>query len=260
MAKPGYVWSGSEWENFSGPSAETLPAGTIAMWVKATPPTGWLLCNGAQYDKTVYAQLFANVGDAYELGTETTGNSRLPNMIDRFVIGSDSRNKVSKQSAYQTNSINAQQHTFVSTIAIGTGNTAHNHNLASFNNDHAHNTNAPTSTGGGDHNHPMNAHNPNAEGGGNVSRTAGGAGSSFSAHSHNANAPSTNGGGAHNHALNGVSTNNANVTSHAHSTNFSSLNTHNHTITNNPVSSAVPTTTVIPAYRAIHYIIKATNG
>ena len=260
MAKPGYVWSGSEWENFSGPSAETLPAGTIAMWVKATPPTGWLICNGAQYPIATYPQLFANVGNAYELGTETSGNSRLPNMVDRFVIGSESKDKVNQQSAYQTNSINAQQHTFVSTIAIGTGNTAHNHSLASFNNDHAHNTNAPTTNGDGAHNHPMNVHNPNAEGGGNVSRTAGGAGSSFSAHSHNANAPSTNGGGEHNHSLNGVSTNTANVTSHGHVTTDSSFNTHNHTITNNPVTSAVPTSTVIPAYRAIHYIIKVTNA
>jgi len=260
MAKAGYVWSGSAWENFTGPSPETLPAGTIAMWVKATPPTGWFICDGAQYNKTTYAQLFTNVGDAYELGTETAGNSRLPNMVDRFVIGSDIKNKVTKQIAYQTNSISTQLHTFVSSIAIGTGNTSHNHSLASFNNDHAHNTNTPTTNNDGAHNHPMNAHNPNAEGGGNVSRTAGGAGSSFSAHSHNANAPSTNGGGEHNHSLNAVSTNNANVASHAHNTNDSTFNTHNHTITNNPVLTAVPTTTVIPPYRAIYFIIKATNA
>jgi microcystin-dependent protein len=260
MAKPGYVWSGTEWENSTGPGSETLPAGTIAMWVKATPPTGWFLCNGAEYNKTTYAQLFTNVGDAYELGTETVGNSRVPNMQDKFVIGSDIKDKVTQQIAYQTNSLSTQTHTFVSTISIGTGNTAHNHNLASFNNDHAHNTNAPNTNGDGAHNHPMNAHNPNAEGGGNVSRTAGGPGSSFSAHSHNANAPSTNGGGEHNHLLNGVSTNTANVVSHAHSTTDSTLNTHNHTVTNNPVSSAVPTATVIPAYRAIYFIIKVTNG
>jgi microcystin-dependent protein len=259
MAKPGFIWSGTEWENFTGPSPETLPAGTIAMWVKATPPTGWLLCNGSEYDTTTYPDLHTNVGNAYELGTETSGNSRLPNMIDRFVIGSVSRDKVTQQDAYQTNSLNTQQHNFVPTISIATGNTAHNHSLASFNNDHAHNTNTPTTTGGGAHNHPMNAHNPNAETGGNLSRTQGGPGTSFSGHSHNANAPSTNGGGDHNHALNAVSTNNANVTSHAHNTNFSSLNTHNHTVTNNPTLSAVPTTTVIPSYRAIHFIIKATN-
>ena len=260
MAKPGYVWSGTEWENFTGPSPETLPAGTIAMWVKATPPTGWLLCNGAEYNKTTYAQLFTNVGNAYELGTETAGNSRLPNMVDKFVMGSDIKDKVTQQIAYQTNSINAQQHTFVSTISIGTGNTAHNHSLAAFNNDHAHNTDTPTTNNDGAHNHPMNAHNPNAESAGSIGRTQGGPTSTFPAHSHNANAPSTNGGGEHNHSLNAVSTNNANTVSHAHNTTFSSLNTHTHTVTNNPVLSAVPTATVIPAYRAIHFIIKATNG
>jgi hypothetical protein len=258
MAKPGYVWSGTEWENFTGPSPETLPAGTIAMWVKATPPTGWLLCNGAEYNKTTYAQLFTNVGNAYELGTETAGNSRLPNMVDKFVMGSDVKDKVTQQIAYQTNSINAQQHTFVSTIAIGTGNTAHNHNLSSFDSSHYHATSAITN-GDGAHNHPMNAHNPNADSGASVSRTTGGPTSSFAAHSHNANAPSTNGGGEHNHSMSGSFVNNTAI-SHGHATNFSSLNTHTHTVTNNPVSSAIPTTTVIPAYRAIYFIIKATNG
>jgi microcystin-dependent protein len=259
MAQPGYVWSGTEWENATGPGSETMPAGTIAMWVKATPPTGWLMCDGAEYNKTTYAQLFANVGNAYELGTETSGNSRVPNMQDRFVRGAVVKDKVTQQDAYQTNSLSSQQHTFVSDISVATANTAHNHNFTYVNNDHTHNTNTPNTNNDGAHNHPMNAHNPNAEGGGNTSRTAGGAGSSFSAHSHGANAPSTNGGGEHNHSLNAVSTNTANVVGHDHTTNFSTLNTHNHTVTNNPVQSAVPTTTVIPPYRAVHYIIKATN-
>jgi microcystin-dependent protein len=260
MALAGYVWSGSEWENFTGPSPETLPAGTIAMWVKATPPTGWFICDGAQYNKTTYAQLFTNVGNAYELGTETAGNSRLPNMVDRFVIGSDIKDKVTQQIAYQTNSVSTQLHTFVSTIAIGTGNTTHNHSLASVNSDHAHNTNTPTTNGDGAHNHPMNAHNPNATGATTVTRLIGSSGTTNQSHSHNANAPSTNGGGGHNHSLNAVSTNNANVVSHAHNTNDSTLNTHTHTITNNPVLTAVPTSTVIPAFRAIYFIIKATDG
>lgn len=261
MAKAGYVWSGTEWESFTGQSAETLPAGTIAMWVTATPPTGWFICDGAQYNKTTYAQLFSNVGNAYELGTETAGNSRLPNMVDRFVIGSNMKNKVTQDIAYQTNSVNTQQHTFVSTIAIGVGNGAHNHSLTSFNNDHTHNTNAPTTNGDGAHNHPMNAHNPNADPGTNVARNASGnTTTSFSAHSHNANAPSTNGGGEHNHTINAVSTNTASVASHAHNTTDSTLNTHTHAVTNNPVLTPVPTTTVIPAYRAIYFIIKATNA
>lgn len=260
MAQPGYVWDGAEWENFTGPSQETMPAGTIAMWLKATPPTGWLLCNGQEYGTSTYPDLYANLGNAYEIGNQGPGISRVPNMMDKFVIGAVSKDKVAKQDAYQSNSLSTQQHTFVSAITLATGNTAHNHNFASFNNDHTHNTNTPTTNGDGAHNHPMNAHNPNAEGGGNVSRTAGGAGSSFSAHSHNANAPSTNGGGGHNHSLNAVSTNTANTVSHAHSTNFSTLNTHNHTVENDPVQSAAPTTTVLPPYQAVHYIIKATNG
>ena len=260
MAQAAYAWSGTEWENITGPSPETLPAGTIAMWVKATPPTGWFICDGAQYNKTTYAELFANVGNAYELGTEGVGNSRLPNMVDKFIIGSDVKNKVTKEIAYQTNSVSSQQHTFVSTIAIGTGNTAHNHSLASFNNDHAHNTNAPSTNGDGAHNHTMNAQGIGADGSGTITRAAGGFQRPNAGHSHGGNTPSTNGGGNHNHGLNAISTNNANVASHAHSTTDSTLNTHNHTLTNNPVLTAVPTSTVIPPYRAIYFIIKATNG
>lgn len=259
MAKPGYVWSGTEWENFTGPSQETMPAGTIAMWVTSTPPTGWLLCNGQAYSTSTYPDLYANLGNAYEIGNQGPGISCVPNMMDKFVIGSVSKDKVTQQAAYQSNSLSSQLHTFVSNISVATGNTAHNHNLAAFNNDHAHNTNTPTTNGDGAHNHPMNAHNPNASNE-SISRTAGGASATFVGHSHNANAPSTNGGGEHNHSLNAVSTNTANTVSHAHSTNFSTLNTHNHTVTNVPVQSAAPTTTVIPSYRAIHYIIKATNG
>lgn len=263
MAKPGFVWSGTEWENFTGPSPETLPAGTIAMWVKATPPSGWFICDGAEYNKTTYAELFNNVGDVYELGTETLGNSRLPDMRARFVIGSENPYKVLKQKAYEFNSSSGSgihQHTFVSTISLATGNTAHNHTLATTNHDHTHNTNAPTTNNDGAHNHPMNAHNPNAEAN-NIGRTAGGPTASFPAHSHTANAPSTNGGGEHNHGLNGVSTSAANVPSHGHQTNYSSLNTHNHTVLNSPVLSGSSSSGAhhTPPYLNIFYIIKRTN-
>lgn len=263
MAKPGFVWSGTEWENFTGPSPETLPAGTIAMWVKATPPSGWFICNGAEYNKTTYAELFNNVGDAYELGTETLGNSRLPDMRARFIIGSENPYKVLKQKAYEFNSSSGSgihQHTFVSTISLATGNSAHSHNLTNTNHDHTHNTNAPNTNNDGAHNHPMNSHSAGNNATAGTNRTSGGPNVSV-VHSHGGNAPSTNGGGEHNHSLNGVSTNTANVVNHGHITNYSSLNTHDHTVTNSPVLSGSSSsgTHHTPPYLSIFYIIKATN-
>lgn len=51
------------------------PVGTIQMWATATPPTGWLICNGGAVSAVTYPALFALIG-----GT-------LPDMQQRFPIG-----------------------------------------------------------------------------------------------------------------------------------------------------------------------------
>lgn len=54
------------------------PVGTIAMWSVGTIPDGWLECNGAQFDATVYPELFVALG----------GNTwNVPDLRDKFVRG-----------------------------------------------------------------------------------------------------------------------------------------------------------------------------
>jgi len=63
------------------------PAGSILDYAGATPPGGYVLCDGAEYDKTslVYQRLFSVIGYAY--GTGSTGNMfRVPDFRERVAV------------------------------------------------------------------------------------------------------------------------------------------------------------------------------
>jgi len=70
-------------------TATPIPAGTIMQYAGSSAPTGWLLCNGALLDRTVYAALFAVIGTTYNIGGggETSSNFRLPNLENRVPVG-----------------------------------------------------------------------------------------------------------------------------------------------------------------------------
>ena len=63
--------------------------GTIMPWPNRTTvaPTGWLLCNGSQYDSTnaEFWQLYQEIGTTYNTGGETTNHFRVPNLQDRLL-------------------------------------------------------------------------------------------------------------------------------------------------------------------------------
>lgn len=52
------------------------PIGSIVMWATATPPTGWLICDGTTFSATTYPALNTLLG----------GNT-LPNLQQRFPVG-----------------------------------------------------------------------------------------------------------------------------------------------------------------------------
>jgi microcystin-dependent protein len=60
--------------------------GEVKMWAGATAPTGWLLCDGSEVSRTVYATLFAIVGTAFGTGNAST-TFNLPDMRSRFPVG-----------------------------------------------------------------------------------------------------------------------------------------------------------------------------
>lgn len=39
----------------------SAPVGTIVMYLGQTPPSGWLVCNGEEFDETTYPKLYAHL-------------------------------------------------------------------------------------------------------------------------------------------------------------------------------------------------------
>jgi len=63
-----------------------IPPGTIVMTGRNTAPSGWLICNGGAVDRTLYAQLYAAIGETFGPGNGTT-TFNLPDMRGRVAAG-----------------------------------------------------------------------------------------------------------------------------------------------------------------------------
>lgn len=73
--------------NFSGQDlvgVEGVNTGLIIPWGNATPPSGFLECNGAAVSEVTYAALFAVVG--YTYGNPGGGNFNLPDLTDKVAV------------------------------------------------------------------------------------------------------------------------------------------------------------------------------
>jgi microcystin-dependent protein len=66
--------------------AIAIPTGGLMMWPVVTPPSGYLLCNGAAVSRTAYAALFAVIGTTFGVGDNST-TFNLPNYTDRLAVG-----------------------------------------------------------------------------------------------------------------------------------------------------------------------------
>ena len=72
-----------------GASKHIVPTGTIIEYVSATPPTGWLLCNGGEHLSATYSALSTLLGSTFNasFGAPTAGYFRLPNLQNRAAVG-----------------------------------------------------------------------------------------------------------------------------------------------------------------------------
>lgn len=61
-------------------------AGIIQMFAGATPPTGWLVCDGSAISRTTYATLFAAIGTTWGSGDGST-TFNIPDLRGRAPIG-----------------------------------------------------------------------------------------------------------------------------------------------------------------------------
>jgi microcystin-dependent protein len=122
------------------------PIGSVVMWAStSSPPTNWRICNGIQLSQATYADLYAIIGNTYNTGGETVGNFRIPDLTDRFVVGTGP--------AYALNATGGQ-----ATVSLQVANLPpHNHPGSSIDNDGLHNH--PTSDGSHVHGQ-LNPDNP----------------------------------------------------------------------------------------------------
>ncbi len=65
-----------------------LPTGTILPYAGGVVPSGYLLCNGSEVDRTTYASLYSVLGDAWGEGDGST-TFNLPDFRGRFLRGVD---------------------------------------------------------------------------------------------------------------------------------------------------------------------------
>lgn len=64
-----------------------IPVGTVFSFAGNTVPTGYLICDGSEINRTDYTNLFAVIGTTYGEGDGST-TFNLPNYTDKFLEGS----------------------------------------------------------------------------------------------------------------------------------------------------------------------------
>jgi len=64
---------------------EGIPTGTITPWSQATPPSGFLECEGSAVSRSTYAALFAVIGTTYGAGDGST-TFNLPDLTDKVAV------------------------------------------------------------------------------------------------------------------------------------------------------------------------------
>lgn len=72
----------------------TVPVGAIMPFAGTTAPNGYLLCDGAEVQISLYPELYAVLGNTYKAGADYLGLAtfRLPDLRGRFPLGADNMN------------------------------------------------------------------------------------------------------------------------------------------------------------------------
>lgn len=141
------VWDGTAWQQIGG-----IPVGTIIWRPKVAAVPGYMRCDGALYDRTTYADLYAYLGfDASPVpGTDPGSNQfYVPNTKGKAFVDLDAaqtefdtalKSGGSKTStAPHTHGLSAHTHSYSHTHGMNTVDTNHAHNVYSRNTDHVHN-------------------------------------------------------------------------------------------------------------------------
>lgn len=85
-------YNGTSWVAATPGSIFTsFSSGMILNWAGnlASPPSGWLVCNGAEIDRTTFSALFTALSTTWGVG-DGSSTFNIPDMRDKFVIGAGS--------------------------------------------------------------------------------------------------------------------------------------------------------------------------
>ena len=225
-----------------GGDSVLTPAGVISMFGGAAAPTGWLLCNGAAVSREDYVSLFEAIGTSYGTGDGST-TFNVPDLQLRFARGAGSGSAVG-----EATTTNTHEHT----VTVASASHDHTHGIA-----HTHGSgNYSGNTGNsGNHTHSTNT---NTTGAGNTGATLT---NSFIAAGNTTLGPANNHAHStpnHNHSINeggsGDHSHSSNVG--GNSGNSSNSNTGNASTANHSHNNTITSTSHIPAYVAVNYIIK----
>ena len=83
-------------------------AGFIYPLASATVPEGFLLCDGAEYSRTEYVELFATIGTTYGEGDGST-TFNVPNLQTRVPIGANENYKLGSTGGEETHTLTKQE-------------------------------------------------------------------------------------------------------------------------------------------------------
>lgn len=109
-------------------SGAVIKAGTIQGWGSATPPDGWLLCDGSAVSRTLYAELFAAIGTTYGAGDGST-TFNIPNLVG---LTSDNVPVIGNNLTLGL-TVGAEDAGMMSAFTYGSSNTSLNAKIDSFN-------------------------------------------------------------------------------------------------------------------------------
>lgn len=210
-----------------GPDPEI---GCIKILAKASPPTGWLICDGSAISRTTYADLFTAIGTTFGVGDGST-TFNIPNVKGKVPVGVD---------AAQTEFDTLGETGGAKTVALITAELpVHLHavgTLVDSNQTAAHTHSGTSGTVSSDHQHYV----PNV-----VSTSGSGGGAFFESW--------PGGSGNRAHYTDGITANHT----HDITTGTESAN-HNHTITGSTANTGSGTAhNNLQPYIALNFIIKA---
>jgi microcystin-dependent protein len=103
-----------------------VPTGGLMMWATASPPTGYLLCNGAAISRTSYAALFAVLGTTFGTGNGTS-TFNVPNYTNRMPIGAGALYPLSGSGGSKDAVVVSHSHTATASSTVT--DPGHNHEI-----------------------------------------------------------------------------------------------------------------------------------